>query len=53
MKLITAIPALSALFFAGAALAQSKPPGQVPDPGVWALMGVGAIALIARYFAKR
>lgn len=51
MKLVTS--ALTTLFFAGSALAQTKPPTEVPEPGVWALMGIGLAVFAARHFTKR
>lgn len=53
MKFLAYTTALSSLMFAGSVLAQSKPPGAVPEPGVWALMGAGFIALAARHFLKK
>ena len=50
MKLITSASALMALFYAGSAFAQTKP---VPEPGVWALMGIGIAAFAARHFTKK
>lgn len=52
MKLITSASTLTALFYAGTAFAQTKPPG-VPEPGVWALMGIGIAAFAARHFMKK
>lgn len=52
MKLMTSASALMAFFYAGSALAQTKPPG-IPEPGVWALMGIGVAAFAARHFMKK
>ena len=52
MKLMTSASTLISLLYAGSAFAQTKPPG-VPEPGVWALMGIGVAAFAARHFFKK
>lgn len=58
MKFLTSATLFSMLIAAQNAMATipGVDPGtgsKMPEPGVWALMGIGAVALIARRFMKR
>ena len=44
---------LAAFFYAGAALAQSKPPTMVPEPSIIGLISLGVVAVfVASRFKK-
>ncbi|MCB1802112.1 MAG: PEP-CTERM sorting domain-containing protein [Gammaproteobacteria bacterium] len=55
MKFLTSASLFSMLIVAQSAFAQVDPGtgSKMPEPGVWALMGIGVVALIARRFTKR
>lgn len=51
-KLIATSSIVTASLYAGSALAQIKPPTQVSEPGVLALMGIGLAVVVARMLKK-
>ncbi len=48
MKLLTIASSLATYFYAGAALAQSKPtaPVSIPEPSIMGLISLGVVAVV-------
>lgn len=54
MKLFQSAAVVSFLVLAQNVLAGGgTQPGKVPEPGFWALMGIGAVAFVARQLMKK
>lgn len=54
MKLFQSAAVISFLVLAQNVLAGGgTQPGKVPEPGFWALMGIGAVAFVARQLMKK
>lgn len=56
MKFLTSATVVSLILAAQNVMAMNPVPGggsKVPEPGVWALLGIGAAVFVARRFMKR
>lgn len=53
MKLLTSATLVSLMLSAQNVLAQVGSGKALPEPGVWALLGIGAAAFAARHFMKK
>lgn len=55
MKFLTSVTLISLALTAQNAMAQlgGGTKGSVPEPGIWALMGVGAAAFAVRHFMRK